>query len=321
MRESELSGHVTTAMGLLPHTAHLKQLPAPSSELLFFPERDSDYQHFENAEQYPFNYDARQFSRMNAWWLADAALLAYWDPAPARDIWRRAGLQFEFISVPGSQCHVGWSDRFVIVAFRGTQPDEMMDLFDISRIELAGWTYGGGAVHSGFLEAHGRIWPAVENLLRQLNPTRRTVWFTGHSLGGALATLSMDRFAASAGLYTIGSPRVGNHRFAALFDERHDGRCFRYVNNRDVVTHLPPAITPAGFYKHVDLRRFIDANGAISSASLSIIDMLSLPWTTGAVSQALERGRVDLPLPGWLIDHTPRRYAVHIWNDYATHGV
>jgi hypothetical protein len=52
-----------------------------------------------------------------------------------------------------------------------------------------------------------------------------------------------------------------------------------------------------------------------------MLDVLSLPWTTGAVRQAIARGRVELTLPGWLIDHTPRRYAVHIWNDYATRGV
>lgn len=303
-----------------PGTTTQKPIPAPSIALLLQPESDANYQHFEDGEHNPFDHNAATFSRVNAWWLADAALLSYWDADPAAAIWKRAGLQFEFVGVEGAQCHIGWNDALVIVAFRGTQADDATDLFDIARFELEEWKFGGGSVHAGFLDAHSRIWTKVEQALRKLNPTRRTIWFTGHSLGGALATLSMDRFATAAGAYTIGSPRVGNPRFSSLFNQRHRGRCFRYINNRDVVTHLPPALSPSGLYKHINEPRVIDADGTISEAGPSLFGTLSMPWTRRGTRKAFTEARQTGVLPGWLVDHTPRRYAVHIWNDYARNG-
>ncbi|MGH7552707.1 MAG: lipase family protein, partial [Longimicrobiales bacterium] len=179
----------------------------------------------------------------------------------------------------------------------------------------------GGTVHKGFLDAHDRIWKnSLEEVIRELDPTRRAVWLTGHSLGGALATLSMDRIPAARGLYTIGSPRVGDRRFATLFDRRHAGRCFRYVNHRDVITRMPPVLTFTGSYKHVSERKYIDAQGSISMVSPSMTDMLWLPWTRSRALRAI--GDLAIPavvLPDALVDHTPRRYAVHIWNDYLEH--
>jgi hypothetical protein len=310
----------TRSRGAIGGTANDKPIPPPSIELLFHPESDVEYQHFEGSAQHPFDYGATSFSRVNAWWLSDAALLSYWDADTAANIWARADLQFEVVVVDGAQCHIGWNDAFVLVAYRGTEPDEAQDLFDIARFGLVDWKFGGGSVHSGFLEAHSRIWGKVEQTLRRLNPTRRTIWFTGHSLGGALATLSMDRFATAAGVYTFGSPRVGNPRFSSFFNRRHRGRCFRYVNNRDVITHLPPALSPAGLYKHVDDSRVINADGSIASRWSLDLSTLALPWTGHGTGQAIAAAHRTLLLPGWLVDHTPRRYAVHVWNDYARNG-
>lgn len=294
----------------------LKRIPAPSSGLLFFPASDREYVHFQDASRHPFDHTARGLSRVNAWWLADAALLAYWDEAAARGIWSRAGLRFQMVSNQGVQCHIGSTDAFVIVAFRGTEPDELQDLLDIARVAPIDWKCGG-KVHSGFIDAHERIWPAVARALDDLDVTHRSVWFAGHSLGAALATLSMDCFGGAKGLYTIGSPPVGDRRFAALFNGRHAGRCFRYVNHLDIVVHAPTWLPwLRARYAHIDERRYIDAKGAISSASPSLSDWWLLLRTPKAVPQANDSpGATELP--DALIDHTPRRYAVHIWNDYA----
>ena len=298
----------------------LKPLPPPSSELLLFPESDTEYIHFEDAHDHPFDEAARRFSPVNAWWLADAALLAYWDEGEARPIWNRAGLRFEFLSNEGVQCHVGCADGFVVVAFRGTQPNDWHDLFDIAEVDHVAWELGG-SVHAGFRSALDRIWPDLEKTLKRLDPTGRKTWFTGHSLGGALATLSMDRLGTARGLYTIGSPPVGNRRFARQFDARHQGRCFRYVNHRDIVVYAARWLALlVGNFTHVKERRYINAQGAISDASLSFADGLSLLGARKAAPQGtggLEAARL-VHLPGFLIDHTPRRYAVHIWNDYAS---
>src|SRR5438093_11389512 len=88
--------------------ARPKSLPAPSIELLLFPQTDAEYIHFEDARDHPFDRAAQGFSRVNAWWLADAALLSYWDEVAARPIWNRAGLDFEFLDDEGVQCHIGY---------------------------------------------------------------------------------------------------------------------------------------------------------------------------------------------------------------------
>src|SRR5215469_13169641 len=180
-----------------------KPIPNPSLDLLLFPQHDTAYVHFEDADSNPFEADARSFSAVNAWWLADAALLAYWDEPQAREIWTRAKLHFKFLSRGGSQCHVAWSERFVIVAFRGTQPNSIQDLLTILDVKHARYEFGG-KVHCGFRRAHIEIWPFVQKELDHL-ANGRTVWFTGHSLGAALADLSMDQFPQAAGVYTIGS--------------------------------------------------------------------------------------------------------------------
>lgn len=297
----------------------LKPIPPASLELLIHPESDATYQHFEDAANNPFDHATDGFSRVNAWWLADAALLAYWDEPSARHIWRRAGLDLTFLSEQGVQCHVASNERLAIVAFRGTQPDDWHDLLDIAEAVHAPYDYGG-AVHSGFLGSLNRIWPRLEVVLKDLDRSRHLVWFAGHSLGGALATLAMDRFPNARALYTIGSPPVGNRRFATGFDKRHAGRSFRYANHRDIVVNLPkPLLVLFGGYSHVKERRYIDGKGTISAGSTMAAWLSSLTARKVAPSFLTGVGGTALfGLPQELVDHTPRRYAVHIWNDYAT---
>ena len=53
-----------------------------------------------------------------------------------------------------------------------------------------------------------------------------------------LGIASLDvRLPATAGVCTMGSPRVGDREFAAAFDVRFGARAARYVNDADIVTH------------------------------------------------------------------------------------
>lgn len=68
-----------------------------------------------------------------------------------------------------------------------------------------------------------------------------SVWFTGHSLGGALATLAILDFkltnVASGSAYTFGSPRVGNPAFASGYN-RYIPTTYRMTNHHDIVPHV-----------------------------------------------------------------------------------
>lgn len=292
----------------------LKPIPPATVDLLIHPEGDTAYRHFENGADHPFDRAATGFSPVNAWWLADAALLAYWDEGPGKAIWSSAGFASEFISDAGAQAYVAWTDTFAIVSFRGTEPNEFRDFLDIISLFPVPWVRDG-RVHEGFLKQFNHVWPRIDRRLQGLSG--RPVFFTGHSLGGALATLALDAFGRGQA-YTVGSPLVGNRAFVAGFNRRHGERSFRYVNNSDLVTFIPP---PGWLlnYAHVDRRKFIDDEGRVSDAGLSWFSALSRSGRLGLVRQFFEERAAGLLtiLPRTLADHIPSHYAVHLWNDYA----
>jgi triacylglycerol lipase len=295
--------------------------PRPRRDIAFVlhPERDTDYVHFENAAAHPFEAHVSSLGRKNAWWLADAALLAYWDPEQAVARFHRAGLAAEFIEADGLQCYLAIAEQFVIVAFRGTEPDDWQDLFDDAQFGLAPWDRPGTSVHAGFKRSLERVWQGLKLRLDALSASRR-IWFTGHSLGGALATLAADRFPTSAGLGTIGSPRVGDSAFALSFDARFGSRALRYVSDADLVTQVPPPLPL--LYRHLGGVRHIDRNGDVStlpgleSFLTALIDTAS---NIAEVVHGLETGAIQTA-PEFLLDHMPRGYAVDIWNDFARNG-
>ena len=71
------------------------------------------------------------------------------------------------------------------------------------------------------------------------------IWVTGHSLGGAMASLAstwlgFNKIAPRKNiiLYTFGMPRVGNYRYALQHD-RLVNNSWTVVNGDDLVPHFP----------------------------------------------------------------------------------
>ncbi|CEO94644.1 Fungal lipase-like domain-containing protein [Plasmodiophora brassicae] len=89
--------------------------------------------------------------------------------------------------------------------------------------------FPGVLVHAGFFGTFQTLRPMVQERLERLlgEHPHAPVVFTGHSRGGALATLAAFEFNAlvrhqgprNVSLYTFGSPMVGNHRFAEEFNK------------------------------------------------------------------------------------------------------
>lgn len=99
--------------------------------------------------------------------------------------------------------------------------------------------------HRGFTDIYASARDAILSVLGTLSP-EKTLYVTGHSLGGALATLcALDVSANSAfttpRLYTYGSPRVGDPDFAKAFN-RYVRSSYRYANLFDVTTYVPPTV-------------------------------------------------------------------------------
>lgn len=144
-------------------------------------------------------------------------------------------------------------ERSIIAGFRGT--DEFGDWLD--NINVVSVEFGFGEVHKGFLNALMDIWPAMKSRIRELRPTGRhcehlPLWLTGHSLGGAMATLAaaqlIDEDSPFYGVYTFGQPRVGNREFARIYNVEAASRSFRFQNNNDIVSRVPAR---AMGYSHV----------------------------------------------------------------------
>ncbi|NEQ43181.1 MAG: lipase family protein [Leptolyngbya sp. SIOISBB] len=131
-----------------------------------------------------------------------------------------------------------------------------------------------GEVHRGFHDA----WQSVEdNILAQLRhwwTPESQLWVTGHSLGGALATLAATSLEYQgftvSGLYTFGQPRVGDWAFTREVNERMGDRMFRYVNNNDIVPLTPPQfnpLNPGRLYGHMGQFRYFSFRGKLFEKS------------------------------------------------------
>jgi hypothetical protein len=299
-----------------------RNLPLPvQSDLLFRPESNpTGHIPFENADRFPFEPLAQTLSRVNAWWLAEAAWLAYWrDTVMLAEVLRtRAGLT-SCVPIVGEGTHgfVASGETFAIAAFRGTQADDPRDLISDLLFSPVAWDIG--RAHKGFAKALDDVQQPLEAALRAL-PPGAPVWFTGHSLGAAIATLAAWRHRARAGgLCTIGSPLVGSRDLTQAFDPAFLRRSARFVNRHDFVTRLPfPLLAgPLDPYAHVRLLRRIDGEGRITE----VVDAQEPP--TAETSDEMMRvlgTAIGIELPPPLADHTPLYYALHIWNDFATNG-
>lgn len=180
--------------------------------------------------------------------MAKMAGLAYLDGPAAKKEYKKLGYKkHEFISDNGAQCHVVWNDTEFVICFRGTEPKEFSDIkADLNAIPRA--AQSGGLVHSGFRTELDKVWDNIQPFL--VNSTEKNFFITGHSLGGAMATIAASRLKDRVTcLYTYGSPRVGNSTFVKSFSNvKH----YRHVNNNDIVASVPFAFL--GYRHHGDLR-------------------------------------------------------------------
>ncbi|NBD23954.1 lipase family protein [Paenibacillus glycinis] len=137
------------------------------------------------------------------------------------------------------------SDRGVILAFRGTiSPTDWIT--DMIAQQVAFKPIGKGCLaHRGFTDVYMSARDTIFRLLKE-TPAEKPLFVTGHSLGGALATLAsvdiaVNRKTASLITYTYGSPRVGDPGFVRRYNAAVPVS-FRVQNEFDVVPHLPPLV-------------------------------------------------------------------------------
>ena len=177
---------------------------------------------------------------------AVAARLASWsymDDAAERDELIRKEIyvaaKSRLISINNAECLITRLSDPLWIAFRGTQPNQLNDLkADLNMFKEK--SESAGMVHGGFKEEVDELWEEVTKELQRngklANP--RDVYFCGHSLGGAMATIAATRYPLAEAVYTFGSPRVGGKVFVDTCQVKH----YRFVNNNDLVPKVPPSL-------------------------------------------------------------------------------
>lgn len=261
-----------------------------------------------------FNPARVDFDPVNAFWLSEMCRLIYRrnpdeDPdqhgAPTRhDILAQVACrEILFIHRQETQCALIQSTDapapFSVLVFRGTTGfrNWLIDL------DVRPEKWGARAtVHRGFREALEQVWSDLRPALESLTTP---CFFTGHSMGGALAQLVAARFRPRA-VYCFGAPRVGDRGYVEMM---RGIPVFRIVNRQDIVAVLPPAsqilpFQPAGRLVYICARgrlHQIDDDAA-----------LDLDGETDVVSsQASDQTRWYDP-PRFLADHAPINYSAHI---------
>ncbi len=231
--------------------------------------------------------------------LAELAMIAYNDQAEAQRAAAAIGFpDAQLFDNDGSQAFRFRNEHDVVIACRGTQLTEWNDVQADANAVLS--LLGSvGSVHSGFNREVDDLWPLLENLLRE---NTQPVWFCGHSLGGAMATICAFRCKTSSintnpqELHTFGSPRVGCKRYVRHAEVTY----YRWVHNNDVVTRVPPIWMG---YRHAGNEIYLDRFGRIRK--LTGIWRSRDRWR--GLLGGLLRWQLDL-----LSDHSIKLYAGHI---------
>jgi triacylglycerol lipase len=200
-----------------------------------------------------FEPDAEEESAINAVALCNAALLTYSAQSDIRRFLEQWGFQgARILRGFSTQGFVARQGGILVVAFRGTEPVKADDWFsDVNYYQRTLAPDVPGLVHSGFANALGEIASEMFDAVAELAAGEATrVFLTGHSLGGALAVLAaaLLHFGPGcriAGVLTYGQPRVGDPAFSAGFNTALGSVTYRYVNDLDIVPHVPPTLLPA----------------------------------------------------------------------------
>ncbi len=149
-------------------------------------------------------------------------------------------------------------EDYYCMAFRGT--DEIRDWLDNINYAVANQLFG--QFHTGFWKATQDIWADIfGDYEKWMASSSKPMFFTGHSLGGAMASVASAIFINEdfpfTSCYTFGQPRVVGRKTSRFMNSECKGRFFRFHNNNDLVTRIPARLMG---YSHFGTYLYIDTD-------------------------------------------------------------
>lgn len=146
----------------------------------------------------------------------------------------------------------------IVIVFRGTQQmRDWLTNINTSKREVEAKHRESGKVfignfHAGFYEALDSVWKQIQPQIQAANEIApgAPVYLTGHSLGGALATIATWRLEQETDLpiascYTFGAPRCGDKNLTNSYATP----IHRVVNGGDPVPFVPPSYILLDIFK------------------------------------------------------------------------
>lgn len=152
-------------------------------------------------------------------------------------------------------------EKYYCIVFRGT--NELVDWLD--NINAFAVKKLFGEFHRGFWNSVEDVWDKVFSDYQAANKVqKKPLFFTGHSLGGAMATIASARLIQLdlpfTSTYTFGQPRTVTRDTARIFNIECKDRFYRFHNNNDLVTRVPGRLMG---YSHVGTYLYISAEKTI----------------------------------------------------------
>jgi len=148
---------------------------------------------------------------------------------------------------------------FLVLVFRGTEANSFTDLKTGANAVITTCPSGGG-IHSGYNDAYTLVEQPIQTDLNSPDNRDKPLIITGHSLGGALATIAAKRLPHNRdddghkayngqilACYSFGSPHIGNARWSHGITVP----VYRIVNALDYFTQLPPGGDVIGSFKFI----------------------------------------------------------------------
>lgn len=114
----------------------------------------------------------------------------------------------------------------------------------------------GMLVNSNMLNYYMRIRNQIKSIYDKYDENKIQVIFTGHGLGGAIATLAALDYASipiEPHVYIFGSPCVGNMTFARIYNKLLDSSWHIYNISDQVVNNWIPAVANGYYYEHTGI--------------------------------------------------------------------